>query len=179
MQKQPSPTATPSNSATKSIAKRKEFISKSAVRAARTRAREFAVQALYQHLVGKQAIDEIDAFTRDLQGFSKADSVHFDALFRGCVESAKALDALIEPHLDRPWLEISPIEHAIMWMGAYEFKHCLDVPWRVIINEYIEQAKAFGGTDGFKYINGILNQLAPQLRAAEVAADQTAYRQQL
>jgi transcription antitermination protein NusB len=157
----------------KSIAKRKEFHSKTAARAARTRAREFAVQALYQHLVGKQAIDEIDEFTRNLQGFSKADSVHFDALFRGCIEASKELDQLIEPHLDRPWLEISPIEHAIMWMGAYEFKHCLDVPWRVIINEYIEQAKAFGGTDGFKYINGILNQLAPQLRAAEVAADKS------
>ncbi len=161
----------PAQAASKSIAKRNEFITKTAMRAARTRAREFAVQALYQHLVGRQPVDEIDEFTRNLQGFSKADSVHFDALFRGCVESSKEFDALIEPHLDRPWGEISPIEHALLWMGAYEFKHCLDVPWRVIINEYIEQAKAFGGTDGFKYINGILNKLAPQLRAAEVAAD--------
>jgi transcription antitermination protein NusB len=174
MSNQPSPGVERAQSASKVIAKRKEFHSKTAARAARTRAREFAVQALYQHLVGQQAIDEIDAFTRDLQGFSKADSVHFDSLFRGCVESAKAFDALIEPHLDRPWAEISPIEHALLWMGAYEFKHCLDVPWRVIINEYIEQAKAFGGTDGFKYVNGILNQLAPQLRAAEVAADKLA-----
>ena len=161
----------PAQSASKSIAKRNEFISKTAMRAARTRAREFAVQALYQHLVGQQAVNDIDAFTRDLQGFSKADSVHFDALFRGCVEQSAEFDALIEPHLDRPWMEISPIEHVIMWMGAYEFKHCLDVPWRVIINEYIEQAKAFGGTDGFKYINAVLNKLAPQLRALEVAAD--------
>ena len=161
----------PAQSASKSIAKRNEFISKTAMRAARTRAREFAVQALYQHIVGQQAVKDIDAFTRDLQGFSKADSVHFDALFRGCVEQSAEFDALIEPHLDRPWMEISPIEHVIMWMGAYEFKHCLDVPWRVIINEYIEQAKAFGGTDGFKYINAVLNKLAPQLRALEVAAD--------
>jgi transcription antitermination protein NusB len=171
MENQPHIPTKSSQSAIKSIAKRQAFISKTAARAARSRAREFAVQALYQHLVGKQAIDEIDEFTRALQGFSKADSVHYDALFRGCVQSSLELDALIEPHLDRPWLEISPIEHALLWMGAYEFKHCQDVPWRVIINEYIEQAKAFGGTDGFKYINGILNQLAPQLRAAEVAAD--------
>jgi transcription antitermination protein NusB len=171
MSNQPPALDKSASSANKSIAKRKEFISKTAARAARTRAREFAVQALYQHLVGQQAIDEIDEFTRNLQGFNKADSVHFDALFRGCVEQSKEFDALIEPHLDRPWAEISPIEHAIMWMGAYEFKHCLDVPWRVIINEYIEQAKAFGGTDGFKYVNGILNQLAPLLRSAEVAAD--------
>ena len=171
MENQPVGGKKPAQSASKSIAKRNEFISKTAMRAARTRAREFAVQALYQHLVGQQAVNDIDAFTRDLQGFSKADSVHFDALFRGCVEQSAEFDALIEPHLDRPWMEISPIEHVIMWMGAYEFKHCLDVPWRVIINEYIEQAKAFGGTDGFKYINAVLNKLAPQLRALEVAAD--------
>ena len=171
MQNQPSSGVKSAQAASKSIAKRKEFITKTALRAARTRAREFAVQALYQHLVGQQSSDEIDEFTRNLQGFSKADAVHFDALFRGCVESSAEFDALIEPHLDRPWAEISPIEHTIMWLGAYEFKHCLDVPWRVIINEYIEQAKAFGGTDGFKYINGILNKLAPQLRAMEVAAD--------
>jgi N utilization substance protein B len=171
MENKPSAGAKSSRDAITSIAKRREFITKTALRAARTRAREFAVQALYQHLVGRQSTDEIDEFTRNLQGFSKADSVHYDALFRGCVQEAKAFDTLIEPHLDRPWAEISPIEHAIMWMGAYEFKHCLDVPWRVVINEYIEQAKSFGGTDGFKYINGILNKLAPQLRAAEVAAD--------
>ena len=171
MQNEPIALTKTAQSATKSIAKRNEFISKTAMRAARTRAREFAVQGLYQYLVGQQATDEIDAFTRDLQGFSKADSVHFDALFRGCIEQSAAFDALIEPYLDRPWAEISPIEHVIMWMGAYEFKHCLDVPWRVIINEYIEQEKAFGGTDGFKYINAVLNKLAPQLRAMEVAAD--------
>ncbi len=176
MQNEPLASVKSASNVTKMIAKRKEFITKTALRAARTRAREFAVQALYQHIVGKQATDEIDEFTRNLQGFSKADSVHFDALFRGCVESSKEFDALIEPHLDRPWLEISPIEHVIMWMGAYEFKHCLDVPWRVVINEYIEQAKSFGGTDGFKYINGILNKLAPQIRAAEVAADAATHK---
>jgi transcription antitermination protein NusB len=152
-------------------AKQREFASKTAARAARTRARELAIQALYQHLVGQQSLDAIDEFTRGLQGFHKADSAHYDALFRGCAESATELDALIAPHLDRPWAEISPIEHAVMWLGAYELKHCLDVPWRVILNEYIEQAKAFGGTDGHKYVNGILDQLAPKLRAAEVAAD--------
>ncbi len=171
MEKSPPALAKSAPSASKTGAKRKEFITRSALRAARTRAREFAVQALYQHLVGRQSIEEIDAFQRDISGFSKADSVHFDALFRGCVEQSAEFDALIAPHLDRPWAEISPIEHAVLWMGAYEFQHCLDVPWRVVINEYIEQAKSFGGTDGFKYVNGILNKLAPQLRAQEVAQD--------
>ena len=144
---------------------------KSPARSARTRAREFAIQALYQHLVGKNAIADIDIFTRDLQGFSKADAAHYDALFHGCVNNTDKLDKLITPLLDRPMLEISPCEHAIMWLGAYEFEHCLDVPWRVVLNEYIEMAKAFGGTDGYKYVNGVLNKLAPVLRAAEVSSD--------
>jgi len=67
--------------------------------------------------------------------------------------------------------EISPIEHACMWIGVYEFQHCLDVPWRVVINESIELAKEFGGTDGHKYVNGVLHALAPTLRPTEVAAD--------
>ena len=67
--------------------------------------------------------------------------------------------------------EISPIEHAVLWIGVYEFKNCLDVPYRVVINECIELAKAFGGTDGHKYVNGVLHKMAPSLRAAEVAAD--------
>jgi transcription antitermination protein NusB len=144
---------------------------KAPARSGRTRAREFAIQALYQHLVGKNETGDIDVFTRDLQGFSKADAAHYDALFHGCVEQATALDAKITPHLDRPLAEISPIEHAVMWLGTYELEHCLDVPWRVVLNEYIEQAKAFGGTDGHKYVNGVLNKLAPGLRAAEVASD--------
>jgi N utilization substance protein B len=148
-------------------------VRKAASKPPRSRAREFAVQALYQHLVGQQDVVKIDMYTRDLAGFNKCDSVHFDALLHGCVEQAAELDALITPLLDRPWNEISPIEHSVMWIGAYEFKHCLDIPWRVVINECIELAKGFGGTDGHKYVNGILNGLAPKLRPAEVAADKS------
>ena len=144
---------------------------KAASKSPRSRAREFALQALYQTLVGKNAATDIDSFTRDLAGFSKADSVHFDALLHGCTEEAAALDALLVPLLDRKLAEISPIEHGIMWIGAYELKHCLDVPWRVVLNECVELAKEFGGTDGHKYVNAVLNGLAPSLRAAEVGAD--------
>lgn len=146
------------------------------VRSARSRAREFALQALYQVLVGRNEAQAVDTFTRDLAGFGKADAVHYDALLHGCAEQAAELDRLIEPLLDRPLAEISPIEHAAMWMGAYEFQHCLDVPWRVVLNEYIELSKRFGGTDGHKYVNGVLNGLAPQLRATEVAADRAQAR---
>lgn len=144
---------------------------KASAKSARTRAREFALQALYQHLVGGNDAQAIDVFTRDLSGFHKADSVHYDALLHGCVRDAEDLDARILPLLDRKMAEISPVEHAVMWIGVYEFLHCQDVPWRVVLNECIELAKEFGGTDGHKYVNAVLNGLAPQIRPAEVEAD--------
>jgi transcription antitermination protein NusB len=149
---------------------------KAGAKSERSRAREFALQALYQALVGKNAVEDIDTFTRDLAGFSKADSVHFDTLLHGCTNEANELDALIAPLLDRKLGEISPIEHAVMWIGAFELKHCLDVPWRVVLNECIELAKEFGGADGYKYVNAVLNKLALGLRTAEIAADQTSAR---
>ena len=147
---------------------------KSSTKSARSRAREFALQALYQHLVGRNDAESIDVFTRDLSGFHKADSAHYDALLHGCIGEAGELDALIAPQLDRKLAEISPIEHAIMWIGAWEFLHAPDVPWRVVLNESIELAKEFGGTDGHKYVNAVLGGLAPKLRAAEVEADKQA-----
>jgi N utilization substance protein B len=144
---------------------------KAASKSDRSRSREFALQGLYQSLVGGNSVADIDLFTRDLAGFNKADSVHFDALLQGCVAEAAQLDALIVPLLDRPLAEISPIEHAIMWIGGYEFSHCPDVPWRVVLNECIELAKEFGGTDGHKYVNAVLNGVAPLLRATEIEAD--------
>ena len=147
---------------------------KAASKSNRSRAREFALQALYQHLVGGNEAHAIDAFTRDLAGFHKADSVHYDALLHGSIANAADMDALITPLLDRKMAEISPIEHAAMWIGVYEFQHCLDVPWRVVLNECIELAKEFGATDGHKYVNAVLNGLAPKLRAVEVAADKAA-----
>ena len=146
-------------------------VRKAASKSDRSRAREFALQALYQVLVGKNSAAEVDLFTRDLAGFSKADAVHFDALLHGCAEQADALNALIAPLLDRPLDEISPVEQATMWIGTYEFQHCLDVPWRVVLNECIELAKEFGGTDGHKYVNAVLNALAQQLRSTEINAE--------
>ena len=142
----------------------------------RSRSREFAMQGLYQYLVGKNEAADIDLFTRDLAGFSKADSVHFDALLHGCIAHATELDGLFEPLLDRKMAEISPVEHAIMWIGAYEFKYCLDVPWRVVLNECIELAKEFGGTDGHKYVNAVLNGLAPSLRETEMNSERNKNR---
>ena len=147
---------------------------KAASKSARSRAREFALQALYQHLVGRNEASAIDSFTRDLAGFHKADAAHYNALLHGCIEIEEDLNALITPQLDRPLTEISPIEHAAMWIGVYEFMHCTDVPWRVAINECIELAKEFGGTDGHTSGNAVLGALGPKLRASEVAAEAAA-----
>ena len=144
---------------------------KASAKSTRSRAREFALQALYQHLVGRNDAPSIDTFTRDLAGFHKADTVHYDALLHGCIQEAAEQDELIVPLLDRKLAEISPIEHAVMWIGVWEFRHAPDVPWRVVINECVELAKEFGGTDGHKYVNGVLNGLAPKLRSTEVDAD--------
>lgn len=144
---------------------------KSSTKPPRSRAREFALQGLYQHLVGANDAASIDVFTRNLQGFAKADAAHFDALLHGCIDIADDLDALIVPLLDRPLAEISPVERACMWIGTYEFMRCPDIPWRVVLNEAIELTKDFGGTDGYKYVNAVLNGLAGQLRALEVNAE--------
>lgn len=145
---------------------------KASEKSGRTRAREFALQALYQHLVGRNEAADIDLFTRDLSGFHKADSVHYDALLHGCIAQNSELDAALLPMLDRPMAEVSPIEHAVLWIGAYELRNCLDVPLRVVMNECIELTKSFGGTDGHKYVNGVLHKLAQQWRASEAAAAQ-------
>ena len=169
------PTLTPEQALQASLQEPAPAASKPAKKTAKTgraRAREFVVQALYQHLVGGNSAQDIDQFTRELAGFHKGDTAHFDAVFHGCVEQAAQLDALIAPRLDRDLKEISPIEHACMWIGAYELQHCLDVPWRVVLNECIELGKSFGGTDGHKYVNGVLHKLAQELRSLEFANDQ-------
>jgi transcription antitermination protein NusB len=147
-------------------------VRKAASKSERSKSRAFALQALYQIIVGKNTAADVDVFTRDLAGFSKADAVHFDVLLHGCAKHALALDTLIVPMLDRKLTDISPVEHAVMWIGAYELQHCPDIPWRVVLNECIELAKEFGGTDGHKYVNGVLNVLARQLRMAEVQSDE-------
>lgn len=149
---------------------------KSSRKSARSRAREFALQGLYQYLVGQRDTGGIDSYTRELQGFSKADAIHFDALLHGCLELSDELDALIIPELDRDLAQISPIERGCMWIGTYELLKCPDVPWRVVLDESIELAKDFGGTDGYKYVNAVLNRIAPKTRPLEVQADRRTIR---
>jgi len=138
----------------------------------RRRAREFALQALYQWQMSGNDLSAVEAHLASVAGFEKADRALFDLLLRGASEEAPALQALIAPHLDRPYEELSPIERAVLLLAAFELKHHLEAPYRVVINEAIELAKAYGGTDGHKYVNGVLDKLAAELRPAEVEAKQ-------
>ena len=143
---------------------------RAAAKSARRRSREFALQGLYQWLVGGAQPGEIEAHLRELEGFAKADLAHFDALLHGCIREAADIDATLAAHVDRKTAELSPVEHAVLMIGVYELKHCIDVPYKVAINEAVELAKSFGGTDGHKYVNGVLDKAAVELRPVEVQA---------
>ena len=145
--------------------------SRLSVATTRSRARAFALQGLYQLLVGKADVLDVDLHTRELAGFAKCDVEHYARLLQGCAQHGADLDTRLQPWLDRPLVELSPIEHAVLWIGLFELQHCLEVPWRVVLNECIELAKDFGGTDGHKFVNGVLHRAAPDLRPDEVRVD--------
>ena len=139
------------------------------MKSARRRAREFAVQALYQWQLAGQSLADIEKQYAEAEGFAKADSKLFSIILGGVLKHAETLKEKLQPHLDRPWKEVSPIESAILLIGAFELTNLPETPYRVIINEAIELAKSFGGTDGHKYVNGILDKLAVTARAGEIA----------
>jgi N utilization substance protein B len=142
----------------------------------RRRSRELALQGLYQWLLSGEAGAEIEAHIHGMDGFEKCDRLHFDALLHGSIAEAAALDAVLSRHVDRKTTELSPVEHAVLMIGTYELTHCIDIPYRVVINEAVELAKSFGGTDGHKYVNGVLDKAAGDLRQVEVAARHAARR---
>ncbi|ACB35202.1 NusB antitermination factor [Leptothrix cholodnii SP-6] len=139
-------------------------------KSARRRSRELALQGLYEWQVGQADSHVVEAHMREQEDHAKCDTAHFSALLHGCIAQVAALDAVLTPHLDRRVQELSPVEHGVLLIGAYELQHCLDVPYKVAINEAVELAKSFGGTDGHKYVNGVLDKAAADLRPAEVAA---------
>jgi transcription antitermination protein NusB len=143
---------------------------RSAPKSARRRSRELALQGLYEWLISAAEAGTIDAHMRENGEFERCDQVHFDALLHGCIREAADLDAVLAAHVDRQTTELSPVEHAVLLIGSYELKHCMDVPYKVAINEAVELAKSFGGTDGHKYVNGVLDKAAIHLRPDEIAA---------
>ena len=140
----------------------------------RRRAREFALQALYQWLVNECGADALLAQFKEQKDFAKADQALVETLLRGVTADADALRNRFAPYLDRPVKELSPVEHALLLLAACELRDHLETPYRVVINEAIELAKSFGGTDAHKYVNGVLDKLATELRPDEVNARNTA-----
>ena len=139
-------------------------------RSPRHRAREFALQGIYQWLLNHEDVASIEAHIRQAHGFDKSDMAHFEALIYGSIKDVAGLRAAIEPLLDRSVAELSPVEHAALLIGAYELKNHLEIPYRVVINEAVELTKSFGGIDGHKFVNGVLDKLSTQLRQVEISA---------
>lgn len=139
-------------------------------KSARHRARELALQGIYQWRMSGGDHLEIEKTTRAEKSLGRYDVELFSQLLRGVVEHNQALIAMLAPHLDRDMNELSPIEFSVLLLGAFELSRHPEVPYRVVINEAVELAKTFGGTDGHKYVNGVLDKLAAQVRAIEIAS---------
>lgn len=132
----------------------------------RRRSREIALQALYAWQMGSgDALEQVRAIDDD----GRTDRELAEALVRGVQARASELEGLIAPCLDREFRRLSPVERAILYIGAFELQEHPETPFRVVLNEAIELGKSFGGTGGHKYVNGVLEKLARGLRAQEVA----------
>ncbi len=139
-------------------------------KSSRRRSRELSVQGLYQWQLARTDPVMIAAELAETEDFAKSDAGYFRTLLNGAIDNADALEAELTPLLDRPFRELSPIERGILLLGGYELLRELEVPYRVIINEAVELAKVYGGTDGHKFVNGVLDKLAARLRRIEVEA---------
>lgn len=148
--------------------------SRNNARSARRLAREFALQGVYAWLLrgdeGHKDAGDIDAHIRDSEDFGDADAEWYKTLLHGVLRDAALLREGFVPYIDRPLDELSPVEHGILLIGSYELRNHIEVPYKVVINEAVELAKEFGGTDGFKFVNGVLDKLAADLRPLEVQA---------
>lgn len=133
----------------------------------RRRSREFVLQGLYQWQLAKSDPAAIARQLAEAKGFDKIDADYFKTLLEGTIAAAPELEKAIAPHLDREYARLSPVERGILLLAGYELAHQPDVPYRAVINEAVELAKSYGGTDGHKFVNGVLDKLAAKLRATE------------
>lgn len=143
---------------------------KSAPKKSRRKAREIALQGLYQWKLTAYDAATIDKQLREHEDFARADDAHFATLLKGAIKHSGELEQALQPHLDRPIHELSPVESALLLLAAFELIHQPDIPYKVVINEAVELAKSYGGADGYKYVNGVLDKLAAQVRAIEIKA---------
>jgi N utilization substance protein B len=136
------------------------------MKTSRRRAREFALQGLYQWQLSGADPAAIARELAESKGFGKIDAAYFRELLEGAVRAAAELERELAPHLDREFARLSPVERGILLMSGYELLHRPEVPYRVVISEAVELAKSYGGTDGHKFVNAVLDRLAERLRRA-------------
>ena len=139
--------------------------------AQRRKARHFGLQALYQWTLSDASLVDIDAEFRVDNDFRHTDGEYFQALLRGVMEDVESLEALFSPLRDRALDDLDPIERNLLRMGTFELKERIDVPYKVVINEAVSLAKKFGATESHRYINGILDKVASELRTVERAKE--------
>ena len=135
----------------------------------RRRARELALQGIYQWLYTGTSAAQVLKNLAELEHFAEADRAFLEAELKGAIGDCEGLRGRLEPLADRKWDEVSRVERAILLIGAWEMVHNPEIPYKVTINEAIELGKRFGGTDGHKYVNGVLDRLAANVRPEEVA----------
>jgi len=138
-------------------------------RSARRRARELALQGIYEWLVGGQDLAAVEGHLMESEGFERADRPHLRELLHGVIDGAESLRAQFSGYIDRRPEQLSPVEHGILLIGTYELQQRPEIPYRVVINEAVELAKSYGGTEGFKYVNGVLDKVAARLRPHEAS----------
>lgn len=139
-------------------------------RRARHRARRALVQAVYKWQMTDADTDKVAAEFAESGALEKADGEFFDELLRGVLLASDELDELLSPNLDRVLARLDNVELAVLRLGTFELQNRPDVPYRVVIDEYVELTKLFGAQDGYKFVNGVLNKLAHSLRSVEVSA---------
>lgn len=138
---------------------------------ARVKARRNALQALYQwHMTEVDMSSVIQQFKDGRDEIKKADVEYFEALLRGVKQHQQIVEQSYVELLDRPLAEIDPVERSLLELGVYELLYHPEIPWRVVINEYVELAKMFGAEDSYKYINNIIDRAAQTIRATEIQA---------
>lgn len=135
------------------------------------RARKLVVQALYQWALANDPVFEIEAQFCSIQNMDRVDTAYFSKLLRGVIENLDTIETALLPFLDRPLTSLSIIELAVLRMGAFELFHCPEVPYRVVLDEAVSLAKAFGTQEGHRYVNGVLNNLARSVRTLEIRPD--------
>ena len=137
--------------------------------AQRRKARHYGLQALYQWTLSGASPSDIEAEFRVDNDFRHTDGEYFSAVLRGVIRDVEGLELLFEPALDRTLDELDPIERNLLRLGTFELRDRIDVPYKVVISEAVALAKKFGATDSHRYINGVLDKVARELRQIELA----------